>query len=294
MKPLLLQKNTKNNQQSFAFRYAKVPYLYNKWHYHKEFELLFVVKSSGTRFVGNSGLPFFEDDLVLVGSNVPHYWQNDEKYFQGDPNLYAEAFLIQFTEETFKGILDLPEMAHIKNLLKKASYGLQFVGDTKEHISILLWDMANYLEENRLIQLMKILDILAKSNEFHTLSEIAYIQKESQNSDSLEKVCNYILENWNQPISLEEISNIANMTEKSFCRFFKKSTKRTLTEFINEIRVSKACKLLISENYSVGQICNQTGFSSVSYFNRIFKSMTNHTPKEYRSKMTKNHVVEIE
>ena len=95
-------------------------------------------------------------------------------------------------------------------------------------------------------------------------------------------------------VDLEEISNIANMTEKSFCRFFKKSTKRTLTEFINEIRVSKACKLLISENYSVGQICNQTGFSSVSYFNRIFKSMTNHTPKEYRSKMTKNHVVEIE
>ncbi len=286
MRPLLLQKNTQSTLQSFVARHALVPHLYNQWHYHKEIELLYVVKSNGTRFVGESIQPFFEGDMVLIGSNVPHFWQNEEKYFQGKEELRGEVILVQFLD-TFAGeAFQLPEMIHIPKLLEKALHGIQFIGETRNLATQHLWSLVADNGENKIIQLLALLDLLAKSSEYRLLSDFAYQPQENQHSERIRKVCDYLLTHYKNPISLDEVAGIANMTEKAFCRFFKKSTQKTLLQFVSELRISHACKLLLYKEYPISDICFESGFNNLSNFNRVFKDLTGQTPREYqKSKM---------
>lgn len=283
IQPIFLHKHTKSNFHSFVVRHAKVPHLYNKWHYHKEIELLYVIRSSGTRFIGESIQPFFDGDMVLIGSNVPHFWQNDEIYFRDDSNYVAEAVLLQFEEGFMGSVLLLPEMLPIKHLFAKAMHGIQFYGATKEKIATLLMDIAYQEQENKVITLLKMLDTMAKSEEYHLLSDLSYtIKLPLHSSERIQLVCTYLLQHYKNEITLSEVANVANMTEKAFCRFFKKSTQKTLFQFVNELRISHACKLLINHSYTVGEVCYESGFNNLSNFNRIFKRITGHTPSHYQ------------
>ena len=285
-RPILLYKNTKSLQQSFIVRHALVPHLYNRWHYHHELELLYVVKSNGTRFVGDIIQPFFAGDMVLVGSNVPHFWQNDEKYFQGRKDISAEAILVQFLDDFVGDAFQLPEMSHIKQLFSLAMHGLQFTGRTKEQAAAILWSMTEDNGKNKVIELMQLLDLLARSDEYRKLSQLSYQpQLTVRSSERIQLVCQYLLQNYKQPIALNEVAKVANMTEKAFCRFFKNSTLKTLVQFVTELRISHACKLLLEGNLSITEICFESGFNNLSNFNRIFKRNTGQTPKEYRQAM---------
>ncbi|NJK82630.1 MAG: helix-turn-helix transcriptional regulator [Saprospiraceae bacterium] len=285
MQPIFLHKHTKSNFQSFVIRHAKVPHLYNKWHYHKEIELLYVIKSSGTRFIGDSIQPFFDGDMVLIGSNVPHFWQNDEAYFKDDPNYVAEVVLLQFEEGFMGNALSLPEMLPIKHLFAKALHGIQFYGATKDNVAALLMDIAYQEQENKVIILLQMLDIIAKSEECHLLSDLSYIMKlPVHSSERIQLVCAFLLEHYKEDITLSEVARVANMTEKAFVVSSKKSTQKTLGQFVNELRISHACKLLINHNHSIGEVCYESGFNNLSNFNRIFKRITGQTPSEYQQK----------
>ena len=285
-RPILLYKNTKSTQQSFVIRHACVPHLYNRWHYHSELELLYVIKSNGTRFVGDIIQPFFAGDMVLVGSNVPHFWQNDEQYFQGRTDISAEAILLQFVDDFVGDAFQLPEMLHIKKLFSRALHGLQFTGTTRDKAADLLWSMAEDNGKNKIIELMQLLDLLAKSEEYRKLSDLSYqLQLPVRSSERIQMVCEYLLQNYKQPIALSEVARVANMTEKAFCRFFKNSTLKTFVQFVTELRISHACKLLLEGELSVTEICFEAGFNNLSNFNRIFKRNTGQTPKEYRRAM---------
>ena len=285
MRPILLQKNTKSSLQSFIARHAHVPHLYNIWHYHQELELMYVIKSQGTRFVGDSIQPFFQGDMVLVGSNVPHFWQNEEIYFQGDPHVEAECILIQFLDNFLGEAFDLPEMLHISKLFQRALHGIQFYGETKEKAGFLLHQIVKENGENKIIELVQLLDLFARSNEFRLLSELPYQFRTQASSERIQDVCEYILNNFRGSISLPEVAAIANMTEPAFCRYFKRSTQKTLLQFITELRISHACKLLLSREYTIGEICYEAGFNNLSNFNRVFKRITRQTPREYQQAM---------
>ncbi len=286
MKPLLLHKNTKSSLQSFTARHALVPHLYNQWHYHLELELMFVIRSNGTRFVGDSIQPFFEGDMVLVGSNVPHFWQNDELYFRGEADLYAEVILLQFLEDFMGEAIQLPEMLPIRQLFRNALHGIQFFGKTRDQAAEILWSIATENDQNKIIELLNLLDLLAKTDEFRLLSDLGY-QKQvtNQSSERIQSVCNYLLQHYKRPIALKEAAAIANMTEKAFCRFFKKSTQKTLIQFITELRISHACKMLLTGEHSVGEICFASGFNNLSNFNRVFKRVLGQTPRQYQRAM---------
>ena len=158
MRPILLHKNTKSNLKSFIARFARVPHLYNQWHYHLEIELMYVIRSKGTRFVGDSIQPFFDGDMVMVGSNVPHFWQNDAAYFQEEEDIYAEAILIQFLEDFPGDAFKLPEMLHFKKLFARALHGIQFTGATKKKAAKILWSIVEEDDTNKYIQLMQLMD----------------------------------------------------------------------------------------------------------------------------------------
>lgn len=282
-KPILLQKNTKSTLQSFTVRHAQVPHMYNQWHYHREIELMYVIGGSGTRYVGESIQPFFAGDMVLVGSYVPHFWQNDDLYFQELPEVHAELILVQFVDDFMGDAFALPEMLHIKKLFERALHGLQFHGDTRDQAAELLWSISRDNGRNKIIELIELLDLFAKSNEFRLLSDLSYHQKlPDQPSERIQLVCSHLVKHYKRPIALQEVASLANMTEKAFCRFFKKSTQKTLVQFINELRISHACKLLLNGEHSVGVICFDSGFGNLSNFNRVFKQITGQTPKEYQ------------
>ena len=285
-RPILLYKNTKSTQRSFVIRHALVPHLYNRWHYHKELELLYVIRSNGTRFVGDVIQPFFAGDMVLVGPNVPHFWQNDEAYFQGRADISAEAILLQFVDDFLGDTFQLPEMSHIKKLFARALHGIQFAGTTRNKAAELLGSMVEDNGKNKIIELMQLLDLLAKSDEYRMLSDLSYSrQLPPRSSERIQLVCEYLLQNYKQPIALSEVALVANMTEKAFCRFFKNSTQKTLVQFVTELRISYACKLLLESDRSVSEICFESGFNNLSNFNRIFKRNTGQTPKAYRRAM---------
>lgn len=285
MKPLLLHKNTKSSLQSFAARHAVVPHLYNIWHYHREIELLYVIKSHGTRFVGDSIQPFYDGDMVLVGSNVPHFWQNEEQYFENKEDLFGEVILLQFVDDIIQETIALPEMMHIGQLLNNAMHGIQFTGKTRDKAAEILWSLVKENGKNKILELLELLNLMANSEDQRLLSDMPYKPVTKQSSTRIQKVCEYLVQNYRQPISLSEVAEIANLTEKAFCRFFKKSTQKTLIQFITELRISHACKLLHTKEYTIGEICFESGFNNLSNFNRNFLRTVGQTPKEYQKAM---------
>lgn len=285
MQALFLKKSTKSVDHSFNIREAKVPHMYNLWHYHQEIEINLVLKGTGTRFVGDSIENFVNEDLVLLGSNLPHVWKNDPKFFTGNPALYAHVINLQF-QEGFIGneFLSLPEFNLIDKLIKKSGRGIRFYGNTYKTVADKMLKMINMTGFERLMELLFILDILAKSSECHFLSSEGFMKLNNQfQVDKINKVYNYTLSSFTNQITIEDVALVANMNPSAFCRFFRKVMHKTFIHFLTEVRIGYACKLLVDkENYTVASICYESGFKNLSNFNLQFRRFTGKTPKEYK------------
>jgi len=280
MKPHLL-KVSSEPLLSFGIRRDILPFFYKRWHYHPELELTYIINGEGTQFVGDHIESFMSGELIFLGKNLPHLWRSNENCINNEP---CEAIVIHFSEN-FLGneFLSLPEIKKIKELIKHSERGIKFKGITKEKVLPLMEKMLVCDEFERLILILQILNIISISDERIYLSSIDFnIQLNETNTHRLDKIYNYTLENFTKDISLEDISSIANMSSPSFCRFFKLRTKKTYTQFLLEIRVGHACKLLIDSELSISQICYDSGFKCVSNFNRYFKKIKKLTPKEYQ------------
>ena len=288
MKPQLL-KVPKGLQQSFSIRRDVVLYFYNRWHYHPELELVHIEKGSGTQFVGDNIQNFQSGDLILIGPNLPHYWRCDEKYFQGDPSLYAQATVLHFSGNIFgETFLNLPENMAILELLEKAGRGMKLFGEENKQVKILLQNLLDQKEGNPIITLLSILQILSQSHNIKPLSNTDYQQEFDQHdTDRINQIYQYSLANFQQKISIEEIAEVANVSPHSFCRYFKSRSRKTYSQFLLELRIGHACKLLLDGKLSVAQVCFESGFNNFANFNKYFKILTKKSPlqyqKEYRS-----------
>lgn len=291
MRPQLL-KVSKDPQQSFSVRQDLVPYINNRWHYHAEVELLHFKEGSGTQFIGDSIQQFREGDVVLVGANLPHYWRFDDIYFEEDSQAAADVRVAHFCEDFWGSqFLDLPENLHIKTILDKAKRGLQITGETKEKVAALLDCLLHANDNHRIIYLMEALNLIASSKETVTLSSIGFKFDIGQDEkDRINAIYEYSLKNFKRPIQLEEIAGVANISPNSFCRYFKSKTRKTYSQFLIEIRVGHACKLLIENNMSIKQLCYESGFNNFTSFHKYFKMITNKSPliyqKEFMGQMT--------
>ncbi len=283
MRPQLL-KVSKEPLYSFSVRQDLVPYINNRWHYHAEIELIHFKKGEGTQFIGDSIRKFKTGDVVLVGSNLPHYWRFDDTYFEENAPLTADVRVAHFCEDFWGSqFLQLPENVHIRSLLDKAKRGLQITGRTRQKIADILDSLLHTTDNHRIILLMEALNTIAACKQLETLSSIGFkydlIEDEK---DRINAIYEYSLKNFKRPIQLEEIAGIANISPSSFCRYFKSRTRKTYSQFLIEIRVGHACKLLIENNLSIKQLCYESGFNNFSSFHKYFKLITSKSPLTYQ------------
>jgi len=288
MKPLLL-KVSSGPAHSFSVRHDVLPDINNRWHCHPELELIYFKKGNGTQFIGDSIKQFKAGDMVLVGSNLPHYWRFDDVYFSDEP-AEAEMIVVHFCENFWGDqFLQLPENKLIKVLLERSKRGLQISGSIKEKVAQQLAAMLDTDGAERIIMLLKALNTMAVSNPANYLTSIGfkYDHDESEN-DRLNNIYEYSVRNFRKKIYLDEIADIAGVSSNSFCRYFKSKTRKTYSQFIIEIKVGYACKLLIENKLNIKQLCYDSGFNNFSTFHKHFKQVTGKSPLIYQKEFTKN------
>ncbi|MGY6647734.1 AraC family transcriptional regulator [Wenyingzhuangia sp. IMCC45574] len=248
------------------------------WHFHKEYELTYIVKSTGVRYVGNSMETFDNDDLVLVGSNLPHCWKTI-----GQQTEDVECIIIQWDQELLSGLLDKRELKYVRDLLKRAQRGIKFQKSFAIEIKKMLLELLNAHPFERLILFLQVLQKLAISNEIEILAGPSFANSlSSKESERINVIYNYIKEHHLDKISLDDISNVMNMSNDTFSRFFKKTFNKSFFAFLNEYKVSIACKLLINSDLSVSEVGYQIGYNNLTFFHRQFQKHMGMSPSKYR------------
>lgn len=288
MKPQLLKVNNAP-AHSFSVRQDIYPYINNLWHYHPEVELIQINKGSGTQFVGDSIKRFASGDIVLIGSQLPHYWRYDDTYFKPGTALTADAAVIHFAESFWgEQFINLPESKPIKLLLEKAKRGIHVQGQTAKAVGAHIRKMVNSEGMQRIIILMKLLSVIAASDELIFLSSIGFSHDfNDMENERINAIYEYSLANFRRKIQLSEIADVARISENSFCRYFKSRTRKTYSQFLIEIRVGDACKMLIENRLSIKQICFECGFQNLVGFHKYFKLITGKSPLSYQREYNK-------
>lgn len=279
-----VQKSTIPETQMFIIKKLEDKHFDPIWHSHCEYQLFVVLEGTGTRFIGDSIKSFERGDLVLTGANLPHLWRSDEAYFKKDSQLSIHGIVI-YLQENFMGeqMMQKEEMLLVKKLLKKSARGLEFYGECKDLVTGMMKALALMSGLESLIQLLKILQVLANSKAYHYISHTEYSDPVNENeTDRMNKVYEYALANFRSRISLPELAEILCMTSSSFSRYFTARNNRTFSKFIMELRIKYACKLLIETNMPVSLISYESGFNTLSNFNKQFKEIMNKKPLEYK------------
>jgi len=289
MRPQLL-KVLKGPGHSFSIRQDLVPHVNNRWHYHKEVELIHFKKGEGTQFIGDNIKRFKGGDVALVGSNLPHYWRFDDAYFEENAKVGADVRVVHFCEDFWgNNFLDLPENVIIKSVLEKAKRGLQITGRTRTAVAEVLEDLLDADGPQRIILLIKALVTISGCKQLETLASIGFKHDFMEaESDRINDIYDYTLKNFKRPIQLDEIASVANISPNSFCRYFKSRTRKTYSQFLIEIRVGHACKLLIESGMSIKQLCYESGFNNFTSFHKYFKLITGKSPLIYQKEFIAN------
>ena len=269
--------------KSFSIRHDYLPYFYNQYHYHPEIELLFIQEGTGTQFVGDSIQRFEGGDLLLIGSDCPHYLRSDNKYFSGDPNLWVSALVIHFNPSIFsKDFLTLLENRPIEQLLEKSKKGLRIMGNIKTMVTESMKKMMVTDKGNMILALYTLLDLLATSNEYELLgTRIMEGDHNDKETERINAIYNFSARHFKRKITIDEIAGVAHLSANSFCRYFKNKTKKNFSHFLNEIRVEYACKKIRENQLQVTQVCYEAGFNNFVNFNNAFKKITGKTPTQY-------------
>ena len=256
----------------------------NSFHYHPELEISLIKKSKGIRFLGDNIEPFEAGDLVFIGSNMPHCWRNDAADVS-DMNHKAEMLTVQF-RWNFIGddFYKIPECSAIVEVLRMAARGIRVTGKTREEISDILLSLDSLSGISKITSLISILDILSRSAEIYPIASIEYVNTYSNSESSrINKIHQYLVNNFSNQLSLKEVASVANMSETAFCRYLKSKTGKTYSLFLNEIRIKYACKLLVSSALNQTEIAMECGYNTLSNFSIQFKQITGQTPREYQA-----------
>ncbi|WP_166923346.1 AraC family transcriptional regulator [Flavobacterium poyangense] len=256
------------------------------FHSHPEFELVYILESHGKRIIGNAVESFESGDMVFLGDDIPHVWLNDEIFYKGINSLKAKAIVIYFSRDLFgESFYELPEAQDVKKFFSEAIKGVSISGQTNALVSKKMEKLLKKKGFEVVLGLIEILFLLSKSKDLRCINDSSYVSANDENkNDRLVEVFQYVKSNYKEDISLDEIAKIANLTPTSFCRMFKAKTKKPFVEYLNEIRVSNACKYLIETDLGVSEIAYECGYKTASNFNKLFKKLIGTTPKEYRKK----------
>lgn len=269
---------------SFSIRHDVMPNFGTIWHYHPELELHYTIKGEGVRFIGDNICNFSAGELILLGENLPHAWVCKEEYFQENPDREAEAVVLHFLPSCFgDDFLLLPEARFLPRLYEKAKKGMVIFKKTRKKLAPLILSATKAENLDRVIILLSILKILSETTDYEPITTAnTFYQSNELETERLNIVCSYTLANYGKAITLEEMAALCNLTITSFCRYFKLMTKKTYYDFLTEIRISNACRLIIENKLSIVQISERCGLYNIPNFYRQFKKVTGMTPFTYR------------
>jgi AraC-like DNA-binding protein len=274
-------------EPSFGSSFTYTSYVQNAnirshvWHYHPEVELVFVNGGSGKRQIGSHISYYNDGDLILIGSNLPHCGFTDdttgnthETVIQMKPDFLGESFML------------LPETKNLLGLFKRAKRGIAFSAETRKAVGEKLEAMEELMPFERLLGMINILNELEQATDYKVLNAEGFaLETQVQDNDRINMVFNYVKDNFKNPIALDDIAERASMTVPSFCRYFKKMTRKTFVQFVNEYRVVHACKLLAENTMSIADVSYESGFNNFSHFNKSFKEVTGRNASQYRHEL---------
>jgi AraC-like DNA-binding protein len=273
----------KPEYESYRVQVDKVPYFYDLFHYHPEFQITLIIKGHGTCIIGDYINTFKEGDLFVIGQNLPHVFNSDKSFYNEESEGCHSTSI--FLSPTFVSnpFFDLDETKGLKQIFENSKRGMRY---TTEDSSILEKRFLKVKPNNTLEGVIHVIELLHELNSTTDLEYLSHIDYKSISNETdgliLNKVFQYTLNNFQEEIPLDKVSEMAHMSAAAFCRFFKKRTRKTYISFLNEVRIQEACRLLLKPDLNVSQICFDCGFNNISNFNRQFKKITGFTPKAYR------------
>ncbi len=267
----------------FMARHLKQPFFDPEWHAHAEYQLFMVLQGTGTRFVGDSIQSFQPGQLVFTGPHLPHIWRCEESYFKGDDSRMAEGLVVYFGED-FPDTqwMSREEMRALQKLFVRSRRGIIFSEAESRKVMPLLLELPFLSGLSGLVQLLQVLDWLSASRAFSYLPSRTYEEEMAEDTGRMNLLYAHILKNYLQKISLNDMAEMLHMTPTSFSRFFSAKNGKPLMQFVAELRIRHACKLLTENDISVEQVCYESGFNTLSNFNRKFREITGKKPLQYR------------
>ena len=271
----LVQKIHVEEHQSFACRPYKTPFFETSWHNHEEFELILIKEGHGTAMIGDYIGEFKTGDLFFIAGNLPHWFKKQHH------NVVGCSMVLHFKKEIFGEIfLQLPELLTVHKLLGKND-GIQIMGKLKKELSQEITAMDTYKGLQRITILLQCLQKISVSSQFITLTQ-NFTSTNAYIDPAIEKIIDFSFKQYLTPVTLQQVAAVASMSIPTFCRFFKKNIKKTYFDFIQDLRISHACKLLTNTNNPILDICYESGYNSWAHFSKQFKKVKTITPSQYR------------
>lgn len=278
MKALFEYIESKKGNQSFLAYSFTAPTFNFKWHYHPEYELTLITKGSGKRLVGDSYQSFQTGDMVLLGPDLPHTWVSNST----NKKTSVSAVVIQFSDQFIHSFFHLHEFKAIKLLLSSASRGLVFSSHALAKDVVMLPDKSGV---EKITALILILQKLTRQEPRKLASEYFHAIRGKENEKRINIICRYLHKNAKEPIELKRVASLVHLSQSAFCKFFKRATGKTVTDYINDIRIGNVCELLIESDKQISEIAYQSGFKSLTYFNRVFTKKKKMTPRKFRQQL---------
>jgi AraC-like DNA-binding protein len=274
----------KTSQESFRLQEDREHHFYDYLHQHPEVQLTLILSSEGKVIAGDYIGTFKPGDIFLIGANLPHVFRNDSRYYEQGDDSTAHSYTVFFEWQSFgEKFLSLPELKRLQEFAKVSDRGLYIKDPVRNRISQLMKQMFRTSEMDRLIVLLKILNILSHAESIDPLASSGiYNDFDEIDGKKLADVYRFTMNEYHRKIHLDEVADVANMTTNSFCRYFKKRTRKSYIDFLTEIRIGQARKLLQLNDLSISQICFEVGFNNLSNFNRKFRELCEITPTEFR------------
>jgi AraC-like DNA-binding protein len=270
-----------SDERSMRYRQFSSTRFDAPFHFHPALELTYIEHGQGRRLVGRQVANFESGDLVLLGPNLPHTWLSDPSEVSGQ---YPKAWVIQFQQD-FAGpqFWEIPEMRVIRSLLQKAGAGIWVKGSVRQAVAEKIQNGLNSSPLQQFLLLIEILQMIALSDTVEQIDpQFLHFVPSTAETERFQRVYAYLIAHYQQDISLEQMAAVANLTPSSFCRYFKKITRKTLVDVLTEFRVKHACQLLTTTDKPVADICFESGFGNVSYFNQEFKKAMGCNPLAYK------------
>jgi len=277
MKPFLEDIGKKRGQHSFLAFEIKQKKLDFFWHYHPEYELTFIVKGKGRRLVGDSYQYFESGDLVLIGPELPHTWVSDSG-LKGN----CEAVVIQFSVEFIERFTALDELSGIRKMLTLSNQGISINENKSASLKEVLKGLPYKSGIEKVTGLLHILDTLSTVKMTTLASPFFQPLKGRENEKRINIVCQYIQKHATETLTIHKAAALIHLSPSAFCKFFKRMTAKTFSDYVNEIRITNVCNDLLATDKQVAEIAYENGFETLTYFNRIFLKKKNMSPSSYR------------